>query len=140
MSHKRSDPEPLSTAECQQLLASTGVGRVIFTENALPSATPVNYVMDGHAVVFRTSPGSRLARATDDAVVAFEVDHIDDEHRSGWSVLVVGVAEVLRGAGEILRAEQLGLVSWVDGERGQYVRIAPGAVTGRRIGTPVATA
>ena len=60
----------------------------------LPAIIPVNYrVIDG-AVVFWTSPGSKMSAAAEGAVVAFEVDDYQLADRSGWSVLVVGRAEV----------------------------------------------
>ena len=129
--------ETLTRAECLRLLCSAGVGRVIFTDNAWPAATPVNFALDGQSVVFRTTAGSRLARAADGAVVGFEVDHIDEDSWSGWSLLLIGVAEVLRSDSDILWAERLGLIGGAGEERAVFVRITPGAVTGRRRGRPL---
>ncbi|MGZ4608702.1 MAG: pyridoxamine 5'-phosphate oxidase family protein [Actinomycetes bacterium] len=137
MSENGSSLEVLSRAESLRLLASTTVGRVVYTADALPAVTPVNFAMQGSAVVFRTASGSRLARATDDQVVAFEADRIDEVTQSGWSVVITGIAEAVRDASELLRVEQLGLVSWADGARDHFVRIVPGAVTGRRIAAAV---
>ena len=123
---------PISPDECIQLLASHSIGRVVYTDNALPAITPVTYALDGHHIVFRTSEDSRLAAATRDAVVAFEVDDIDRSLHSGWSVVVTGVAADATGSA-LVRASQLNLVPWVDGERHHYVRITPGVITGRRV-------
>jgi nitroimidazol reductase NimA-like FMN-containing flavoprotein (pyridoxamine 5'-phosphate oxidase superfamily) len=129
----------LSRTECLRLLASAKVGRVVYTEGALPAVTPVNFALDGTVVVFRTATGSRLARATQGAVVAFEVDRIDEDSQRGWSVVVTGVAEPVGGTSELLRVEQRGLVSWAGVERSHYVRIVPAVVTGRRVAVPSET-
>lgn len=131
--------ETLTREECLRLIAEAEFGRVVYTEGALPSCTPVNYALDGAAIVFRTTPHSRLARATADAVVAFEVDEVDPVRRTGWSVLVTGVSIAVRDIGEVVRLEQLGLAPWTGDDRTQWVRITPSIVTGRRlVGAPAA--
>jgi uncharacterized protein len=86
----------LESAECFRLLAGNTIGRVVFTDAALPAAQPVTYFLDGEEVVFDTDGGSKLAATTRGAVVASQVDEIDMGRRTGWSVLGVGEAyEVL---------------------------------------------
>jgi nitroimidazol reductase NimA-like FMN-containing flavoprotein (pyridoxamine 5'-phosphate oxidase superfamily) len=123
----------LDRRECLRLLASAQVGRVVHTDRALPACTPVSFRLVGPAVVFRTSPGSRLAAATADAVVAFEVDEIDPATSTGWSVLVRGVASAVRDVSALVRLEQLGLVPWAGPDRPHWVHIAIADVTGRRL-------
>jgi len=131
--------ETLGRDECLRLLASVPVGRIVYSDGALPSCAPVNFALDGAAVAFRTVPGSRIATATDDAVVAFEVDHVDPDDCTGWSVLVTGTARVVRDTGTAVRLDQLALVSWVGADRTQWVRITPTIITGRMLRTvPVA--
>ena len=77
---------------CLELLASGQIGRVVYTEAAMPAAHPVNYLLDGEEVVFRTGEGAKLAAASRGVVVGFQADEIDVERRSGWSVLAVGEA------------------------------------------------
>ena len=125
----------LDRQECLRRLAGSKVGRVVHTDRALPACTPVNFGLVGEAVVFRTSVGSRLAAATTDAVVAFEVDDIDPDTCAGWSVLVTGVATAVRDVSTLLRLEQLGLVPWAGGDRSHWVRIAIADVSGRRVGS-----
>ena len=98
-----SAPGDLPLPECLRLLRGESVGRVVYTAGAIPVATPVNYVVDGDAVVFRTRPGSRLAKGTSGAVVSFEVDRVDEATASGWSVLVTGVSEVVGLGGSAAR-------------------------------------
>ncbi len=131
------EPERVMTIppdECLRLLADTTVGRVALTRKALPVILPVNYAMDGDTVVIRTRPGSLLASSRErGVVVAFEVDELDRETCSGWSVLVTGTLREITDVGELARAEQLPLVPWIGGDRRHFVRITPGMVSGRRI-------
>jgi len=123
----------LDRAACLALLAGRPVGRLVFTHGALPDVIPVNYRMDGEALVIRLSSGSVAASATTDAIVAFEVDDIDIPSRTGWSVTVVGRAHAIVHEAQLSRAQSLGLSSWVSGSRDQYVSIATEKITGRRL-------
>lgn len=123
----------LTRTECDALLRSARFGRVVYTDRALPACTPVNYAVDGQSIVFRTTAGSRLAKATDHEVVAFEVDDIDDLTESGWTVVVTGNAMPITGISELVRVAQLGLSAWPDGQREHWIRLSPGIVSGRRL-------
>jgi nitroimidazol reductase NimA-like FMN-containing flavoprotein (pyridoxamine 5'-phosphate oxidase superfamily) len=122
----------LSREECLEKLRTHSVGRVSATENALPVIVPVNYVVDGSAVVFRTAAGGLLDRVCHSSVVAFEVDEIAADGMSGWSVLIVGVADAL-DEGEQVRASSRRLVSAAGPGRDHFVRVTFGQVTGREI-------
>src|SRR6478735_1772933 len=82
----------LSTEECLDRLRSARVGRIAFVSDGEPVILPVNHGMDGDVVVFRTDAGSKLIAADDEVPVAFEVDGFDPDRRTGWSVLLRGVA------------------------------------------------
>ena len=129
--------EQLDGPECYRLLAQGTVGRVavLTADDDAPLVVPVNYALDGHAIVFRTDAGTTLA-AVRRHRVSFEVDDLDTVHRAGWSVLVRGYA---REATEWEAAHVL-VAPWAPGRRDHWVRIEPDddGVTGRRI--PVATA
>ena len=92
MSDKRY--ETLTRLECLELLQRNHLGRLAFLERVgvVPLITPVNYVLDQDAVVFRTDPGSKLVAAIRGAPVAFEIDGVDEGDRTGWSVIVRGHA------------------------------------------------
>lgn len=132
-SDRARSPLELSREECDALLASTSVGRVAYTDRALPQVIPVNYAVDGTSIVFRTAHDSRLAACCRNAVIAFEVDDIDPVARGGWSVLVVGDASPVTDESELVRARQLPFAPWAGGRRDSYIRITPGFVTGRAI-------
>ena len=124
--------EILSKDECLRLAATRPVGRVAVTVSALPAVFPVNFsIVDGD-VYLRTSAGTKLDAATRNAVVAFQVDDFDSFTHSGWSVLVVGTAEVISSE-DIRRLEPLRVRPWVSGERHHVVRVAGELVSGRRI-------
>ncbi|SDS57949.1 pyridoxamine 5'-phosphate oxidase family protein [Jiangella sp. DSM 45060] len=125
--------ERLDRGTCYALLRSLPIGRIVFTEGALPAIQPVNFVLDGDDVIIRTGMGSKLAAATRSAVVAFEADRFDEDALAGWSVVLVGRAEAVTGEQERTRLAALGLTPWAPGERPHYIRIRPEIVRGRRV-------
>jgi nitroimidazol reductase NimA-like FMN-containing flavoprotein (pyridoxamine 5'-phosphate oxidase superfamily) len=127
----------LSREECLQRLRTASVGRVATTHRAMPAILPVNYTLLDDSVCFRTEPGGILARACDDAVVAFEIDDIAPDGHSGWSVMVVGTAHRV-DADDAARRGLDDLPTALDDDRSQVVAIAIGTVTGRAVELPVA--
>jgi transcriptional regulator with XRE-family HTH domain len=125
--------DALDPDECEALVGSGGVGRVVFSEPRGPVALPVNFRMLGGDVVFRTAPLPALTSALGLGPVSFEVDHIDDALVEGWSVLLTGWGHEILDAAEQRLVETLGITPWAGGEREVYVRIVPSVVTGRRI-------
>jgi uncharacterized protein len=125
--------EILDEDACFRRLATVSYGRVVATSGALPLVVPVNFALDGHAIVFRTTVDGALAAATRGAVVAFEADDIDPSIASGWSVVVTGIAAPVTAVSDLLRVQQLAVVPWAPGERDHYVRLVPGLVTGRHL-------
>jgi nitroimidazol reductase NimA-like FMN-containing flavoprotein (pyridoxamine 5'-phosphate oxidase superfamily) len=84
--------EVISRDECLALLADEEVGRLGVVIGGRPEIFPVNYVVDGDGVVFRSDAGSKLAGATGGPVV-FEVDHLERATKSAWSVVLHGRAD-----------------------------------------------
>ncbi|MCF2528928.1 pyridoxamine 5'-phosphate oxidase family protein [Yinghuangia soli] len=123
----------LDRAEAMALLGGVEVGRVVFSQAALPAVRPVNFAVLGMDVVFRTRGGSPLARALDGNVVAFEADELDPADRTGWSVVVTGLAEVLGPGAEYDLLEATLPAPWAPGAYDRVVRIRVQLVTGRRI-------
>jgi nitroimidazol reductase NimA-like FMN-containing flavoprotein (pyridoxamine 5'-phosphate oxidase superfamily) len=126
----------LSQAEAVALLDTQQVGRLVYTRRALPAVTPVNYALRDHAIWVWTASASSMAQAVRGAVVAFEVDRLDESTRSGWSVTVLGVAELVTEHGEIDRALANGPEPWVPGRKEHLIRIPLEVVTGRRVCPP----
>jgi hypothetical protein len=46
---------------------------------------PVNHLMDGPDVIFRTGSGSKLSSVGGKNLIGFEADQYDARTRSGWS-------------------------------------------------------
>ncbi|WCO66549.1 pyridoxamine 5'-phosphate oxidase family protein [Iamia majanohamensis] len=126
-------PHRLDREECLRLLAVEDVGRLALTQGRAPAIFPVNYALDGEAVVFRTAEGTKLAHG-DRAAAAFEIDGLDREERRGWSVVVTGRLEEITDPETLERVHGLGIRPWADGPRGHWMRLLPGIITGRRVG------
>ncbi|MFB7497504.1 pyridoxamine 5'-phosphate oxidase family protein [Streptomyces sp. NPDC056161] len=129
----------LDRAEALRLLGSVPLGRVVFTRHALPTVRPVNHVLDGCDIVFRTHEGAELtsyARRADGAgvVVAYEADAIDPDTHLGWSVVVTGYARLVTDPDELARYRRLPH-PWVARTMDHVVRIRPDLVTGIRLTT-----
>jgi len=125
--------EVLADSECLRLLESVPIGRIAFTADALPAVQPVNFVLHKGFVVFRTRPGSKLDTAMRNSVVAFEADDFDATTETGWSVTVVGRAEVVEDQAWLGELAELQLRPWAPGDRQHYVAISIGIMHGRRI-------
>lgn len=129
MKHERRILEEIGREECLQLLDACMVGRVaVPVEGHGPLVVPVNFAMDGETVVFRSDVGTKV-RNLAAGLVSFEADAIDPFTRTGWSVLVEGDAYVATH----WETTHVKVTPWVDGAKGQWVRIVPTAITGRRI-------
>ena len=130
-----SDLVELSPEKCEELLRASIVGRVAFNTAEGPQIIPVNYTTVGDAVVFRTTPYSQLGTHVSGSPLAFEIDHVDYDDHKGWSVLAVGVGELVDDPGELAAAEPFwNPRPWAAGARVLYVRMPWTRLTGRRIG------
>lgn len=93
---------------------------------------PVNYRLHDGRVLVRSGPGPKLQAAERGDVVAFEVDEIDQDARSGRSVVVVGRARRLTTAEA--QALEGGPEPWAAGPRRHVLAVDLRRVTGRRLG------
>jgi nitroimidazol reductase NimA-like FMN-containing flavoprotein (pyridoxamine 5'-phosphate oxidase superfamily) len=129
----RNGLEVLDRAECVRLLSGSSVGRVAVTVGALPVILPVNFLVDGERILIRTGEGTKLDAATRDAVVAFEVDHIEPFAHAGWSVCVTGIAREVDDEEERARVDSLPLPHWTPNGVSHIVAVSLELVSGRRI-------
>ena len=99
-----------------------------------PAVFPVNYAVDGEAVVFRTAEGTKLHSGPRGRVV-FEIDDFDRDARTGWSVVVAGRLEEVRpyDAETLERVTGLPLAPWAQGDKPHWMRLVPDRITGRRL-------
>ncbi|QUQ64036.1 pyridoxamine 5'-phosphate oxidase family protein [Kutzneria sp. CA-103260] len=124
--------EILDRAECVALLTTVPLGRIVFTDLALPAVLPVNFSVWDGSLLIRTGADGKLAAATRNAVVAFEVDDIDLDTGKGWSVVVVGRSGVVDHPAELAEAARAAPRTWVGG-RDHLIRIVIGTISGRRV-------
>ena len=124
----------LAQAEAVALLGSRELGRLIYTKRALPAVMPVYYAVGDGAIWTWTGAAGSLSRAVDGAVVAFQVDDLDYAARSGWSVTVTGVAELVTDEARLARARATVPVPWAPGVKEHLVKIPLTMVTGRWLG------
>jgi nitroimidazol reductase NimA-like FMN-containing flavoprotein (pyridoxamine 5'-phosphate oxidase superfamily) len=124
----------LSEAECQELLAQHTAGRVGFMAPDGPQILPVTYQYRNGDVIFRTSPAGALSGLVRRTSVAFEIDDIDEQNKSGWSVLVLGFAEAIAHNYLLTSAWETGPVPWADGVRNLFIEIKPRKISGRSVG------
>jgi len=110
------------------------VGRVAWNAPDGPQLLPVNYAYYNKTIVFRTmSEGvmSQLVRRTN---VAFEIDGVDEETRTGWSVVVRGTAERVSQEYDLVELwTKTGPVPWAAGLRTLHIAITPRTISGREV-------
>jgi uncharacterized protein len=131
--------EALTRDECFDSLHKKPVGRIVFVDDEGPSALPLNYGVAGEEVVFRVELDSYLHKQLS-GKVAFEVDHIEPNEGTGWSVLIRGtirevemtqVPDLLHRLGDSIPKP------WASGVHNTWLAITPDTVSGRRLEMPV---
>jgi hypothetical protein len=127
--------DALEPEECFRLLATETVGRLGVVVDGQPEIFPVNFALAGEHIVIRTDPGVKLTAAMAGPLV-FEVDHLDEATRTGWSVMVHGSAQVTGGPGGRPGSQNRVLRSWREADLPYQMRIMPRKITGRRINIP----
>jgi uncharacterized protein len=130
--------DELGIGECLRLLGNHMFGRLAFMDHVgvLPMIIPVNYMLVGDRITFRTGEGSKLGNALREEPVAFEVDGLDPADRTGWSVVVRGRATIVNDTVELASLWDARLQPWAPGTKPHYVRIEARHITGRRIRQP----
>jgi len=125
----------LTEGECWQLLKSASLGRVVFTHHAMPAIRPVNHLVDGRTIIFRSHLGAAIvsrAGAGDGTVVCYEADDLDATRHTGWSVIVTGLARLVREPAAIERYERA-LEPWIAGQMDHVISIEPRFISGIRL-------
>jgi nitroimidazol reductase NimA-like FMN-containing flavoprotein (pyridoxamine 5'-phosphate oxidase superfamily) len=123
----------LSCVESLRLLASHEVGRIVYTDGALPAVTPVNYAYDDSHIFIRTTEVSKLVSKVPNKIVAFEVDEVDVKARHGWSVVATGPCEIVTDPQKLAYVAGLNLEPWARGDRNVVLQITAAIVTGYQI-------
>ncbi len=120
----------LSEAECWARLESTEFGRMAYHLADEVHIAPVNYAVHEGRIVFRSAEGSKLLGVVMNEDVAFEIDLVDEEGDTAWSVVARGRAHVLE-ADQAREADNLRLRPWVSPDKHNVVAIAVEELSGR---------
>jgi Pyridoxamine 5'-phosphate oxidase len=125
----------LTGDESWQLLGSVSMGRIVFSQRAMPAIRPVNHLIDEGVIIIRSHLGAAivaLSAEQDGAVVCYEADDIDPVRHTGWSVIATGTARLVRDPAVIARYEQA-LEPWAAGQMDYVIAIKPQILTGLRL-------
>jgi nitroimidazol reductase NimA-like FMN-containing flavoprotein (pyridoxamine 5'-phosphate oxidase superfamily) len=129
----------LTPAECEERLVQHCAGRVAWNAPDGPMVLPVTYQMHLDKVTFRTSAYGALSSLTEPTNVAFEVDEIDMEAGTGWSVLLRGRAQAVTSSYLLSMLWRLdGIVPWATGSRNLFITIDAHSISGRMVRAPFA--
>jgi len=125
----------LAEAECLELLADGGMGRLVFTSRYGPTALPVMYKIDEGSIVAGTwdpvfDEDLRTGIADADFQVAVEADQIDPQARQGWVVLARGAAHHLDTEAERAPVIDASLEPWIAEVPAHYIRVTPTTMFG----------
>ncbi|MBK8446380.1 MAG: pyridoxamine 5'-phosphate oxidase family protein [Micropruina sp.] len=118
----------LDAAECRLLLATRTFGRVGWNSASGVQILPVSYGLVDDTIVLRTQAGSPLAELVHPLEVSFQVDDLDAETSTGWSILVHG-----RSGAPVGRLPANMPDPWAPGERPLVIGIAADHYAGRSI-------
>ena len=129
MATTESPMSELTTEECWAHLVAEHFGRLAYRLVDEVHIVPINYVSDGHSLLFRTTSGNKLLAAALQSEVAFEIDWHGDT--SAWSVVARGRLRRLE-EDEAHRADLLALRTWVPTLKYDVIEIGTPVVTGRR--------
>lgn len=125
----------LEPHECWALARRAPVGRLAIAVGGRPDVFPVNFVVDGATVVFRTAEGTKLTAVVVNSYVAFEVDgwdtDTDTDAGTAWSIVIKGRAQRVNAMEDLLGSFALPLHPWHGGRKECLVRIRVDQITGR---------
>jgi hypothetical protein len=120
----------LSGDECRQLLRARSVGRISWHSANGLEILPVTYLVSGELITFRTRPDTVMGELLEGRAVSFEIDDVDEDTATGWSVLVQGQAHgYLDSFPEGMELPQ----PWAPGEHPVLVVIEPQTYSGRAV-------
>jgi nitroimidazol reductase NimA-like FMN-containing flavoprotein (pyridoxamine 5'-phosphate oxidase superfamily) len=120
----------LDTDRAWDLLAGERLGRLAVLTDSGVDIFPINYVVQGESLVFRTAEGTKLSAVTAHSEVTFEIDQWNED--AGYSVVARGRAIPVSNPEELAQVEALGLRPWVPTFKTIFVRIIIHELTARK--------
>lgn len=117
----------LTKWESLALLQEATIGRLCIVDQGYPIAIPISYTLDGTQarVVVRTAPNTMLGRY--EGPGSLEVDSIDLDIGTAWSVIVRGA--IRRAIGSYELPDPMPLLT---DDRSQWMTLEIVAISGRR--------
>ncbi|MBT2533345.1 pyridoxamine 5'-phosphate oxidase family protein [Arthrobacter sp. ISL-48] len=124
--------EILGAHECWSYLQSSYIGRLAVINGASPEIFPVNYVVMGQTLLFRTAPGTKLRALLTGAVAALETDGLNAYSTEVWSVVAKGFPEPFDENKDTTVIEDANREPWEPGIKEHLICIRPTEISGRR--------
>lgn len=123
----------LEAPECWRLLSTCPVGRLGFTDRALPVIRPSHFVVRDGELIIATLGDRKVFSADRRDVVAFEVDEYDAQTMQGWWVGTVGRARLITDGREIEALDRLCFTPWSGRSDRHYIGVRISVLHGRRL-------
>lgn len=131
------DLMPIPAERCVELLHRAPWVRIGFVTDEGPTILPVNHVIHGDAIYFRTAPGSKLGMAAKSGRIALEADGGDATTRIGWSVVAHGHASIVTDQQVVEQLMALPFEPWALPENKVFwIRVDVDSIDGREIVPP----
>ncbi len=126
--------EELSQEQCWELLRSNTTGRFGFVHQGRVVILPLNYLVDGQSIYFRTAEEGSIAEAVPSLSSSFQVDDSRSDRSEGWSVLVSGASSRVEDRDLLTRLwGKVMAEPWAGGARNVFIRLQAHTVTGRHV-------
>lgn len=126
--------EELNEDRCWEMLRSRDTGRVGFVHHGRVMILPVNYLVDDHAIYFRTSAEGLIGGPTARIQTSFQVDDYRSDRSEGWSVLLSGPSSHVVDGGLLTRLwGKVMAEPWAGGDRALFICVQATLVSGRYV-------
>jgi hypothetical protein len=128
--NQNANTRELSDDECWAVLGDSGIGHLALRAHPVGvDIVPINYLITGRQLFFRSGPGAKLKNLVQHPYVAVQIERLQEGE--WFSVVLKGKAMRLASDADIERSGVLGLAPAQPGDKFNYVQIIPDAVTGR---------
>lgn len=121
----------IGSDECWRLLQRAEVGALATVAQGRPDLFPINYLVDGHTLLFRSAPGTKVEELEINHHAAFLAQGQDAD--GAWSVVLRGQIDMLTDQVEVVGSGALELVTRAPGSKRVFMRLTPSSVEGRRV-------
>ncbi|WP_162242906.1 pyridoxamine 5'-phosphate oxidase family protein [Leifsonia sp. Root112D2] len=130
MAPQDSDIRELTHVECWKILGDSGIGHLALRAQPVGvDIMPINYLVNERQLFFRSAPGTKLEDIVLHPHVAIQIERLQEGR--WFSVVLKGTATRLAADDDIEVSGILHLVPAQPGDKFNYVRIIPDAITGR---------